>query len=101
MQSFPNFLRDGKIRAQWKALFLFMLFLSLGAGTLHAQAIGGGQIQGTVTDETGSAVSGATVEAVATESGLQRSVPSEADGGHNLPSLPVGPYTLKVTATGF
>jgi hypothetical protein len=101
MQSFANLLRDGKIRAWSKAVFLFILFLSLGSGTLHSQAIGGGQIQGTVTDGTGSAVSGATVVAVQTESGLQRTVTSEADGGYNLPSLPVGPYTLKVTAAGF
>jgi hypothetical protein len=101
MQSFANLLRDGKIRAQSKALFLFILFLSLGSGTLHSQAIGGGQIQGIVTDETGSAVSGATIVAVQTESGLQRTVNSGADGGYSLPSLPVGPYTLKVTAAGF
>jgi hypothetical protein len=101
MQSFANFLRDGKIRARSKAVFLFILFLSLASGTLHAQAIGGGQIQGVVTDETGSAVSGATIVAVQTESGLQRTVTSSADGGYSLPSLPVGPYTLKVTATGF
>jgi hypothetical protein len=68
---------------------------------LQAQAIGGGQIQGTITDSTGSAVSGATVEATQSESGLHRTVLSGADGGYNLPSLPVGPYTLKVTATGF
>ena len=101
MQSFANLLRDGKIRAWSKALFLFTLFLSMGSGTLHSQAIGGGQIQGTVTDGTGSAVSGATVLAVQTESGLQRTVTSGGDGGYNLPSLPVGPYTLKVTAAGF
>ncbi|MGC2400102.1 MAG: TonB-dependent receptor [Acidobacteriaceae bacterium] len=68
---------------------------------LWAQAIGGGSIQGAVTDETGSAVSGATVEVVQTESGLHRIVTSGGDGGYNLPSLPVGPYTLKVTSTGF
>ena len=64
MQSFANLLRGGKIRAWSKAVFLFILFLSLASGTLHAQAIGGGQIQGVVTDETGSAVSGATIVAV-------------------------------------
>ena len=26
---------------------------------------------------------------------------SGGDGGYNLPSLPVGPYTIKVTANGF
>lgn len=86
----------------WKPAYLFLLLLLLpGNQLLHGQAIGGGQIQGAVTDETGSAVSGATVEAVQTESGLHRIVTSGDDGGYNLPSLPVGPYTLKVTATGF
>src|SRR3984885_11227087 len=90
-------------RTTWKLTSLFLLLLLFPAGNqfLWAQAIGGGQIQGTVTDETGSAVSGATIVAVQTESGLQRTVTSGADGGYNLPSLPVGPYTLKVTAAGF
>ena len=92
-------------RMAWKITYLFLLLLSScfppEEQLLRAQAIGGGQIQGTVTDETGSAVSGATVEAVQTESGLHRTVTSGADGGYNLPSLPVGPYTLKVTAAGF
>ena len=86
----------------WKPAYLFLLLLLVpGNQLLYGQAIGGGQIQGTVTDETGSAVSGATVEAVQTESGLQRIVTSGDDGGYSLPSLPVGPYTLKVTANGF
>ena len=90
-----------KRRAVSCVVFLSVLFLSLGARLLDAQAIGGGQIQGIVTDSTGSAVSQATVEAVQTESGLHRIVTSSADGGYNLPSLPVGPYTIKVTANGF
>src|ERR1700761_2824910 len=101
MQWFVNFLPGGKIRARWKAVFLFTLFLSLASGTLHAQAIGGGQIQGIVTDNTGAAVSGATVVATQTESGLNRTATSGADGGYSFPSLPVGPYTIKVTAAGF
>src|ERR1700678_1817886 len=43
----------------------------------------GGQIQGTVTDANGSVVSGGTVEAVQTDSGLHRTVTSGADGGYN------------------
>src|ERR1700733_2820020 len=66
----------------WKTTYLFLLLLLFpGIQLLHGQAIGGGQIQGTVTDSTGSAVSGATVEAVQTESGLQRVVTSGDDGG--------------------
>src|ERR1700761_2118751 len=89
-----------KIKITWTVVLLLLTF-SLGKQSLLAQAIGGGQIQGTVTDETGSAVSGATVDVIQTDSGLHRTVTSGADGGYNLPSLPVGPYTLKVTAAGF
>src|ERR1700761_887653 len=89
-----------KIKITWTVVLLLLTF-SLGKQSLLAQAIGGGQIQGTVTDNTGAAVSGATVEATQTESGLHRVVTSGADGGYSLPSLPVGPYTIKVTATGF
>jgi hypothetical protein len=90
-------------RTAWKITYLCLLLLlfPFGHRLLRAQAIAGGQIQGIVTDATGSAVSGATIVVTQTESGLQRSVTSEADGGYNLPSLPVGPYTLKVTAAGF
>jgi len=84
------------------ALSLLALLLSLANGLqIHAQAIGGGQIQGTVNDPTGSAVPGATVEAVQKDSGTRRVVTSGSDGGYNLPSLPVGPYTLTVTKEGF
>src|SRR3984885_4508557 len=101
MRSILHSIRQTRIT--WKITHLLLLLLVIPSGNqlLKAQAIGGGQIQGTVTDETGSAVSGATVEAVQTESGLRRVVTSGADGGYNLPSLPVGPYTLKVTSNGF
>ena len=68
---------------------------------LQAQAVGGGQIQGTVVDTNGAVVAGAQVEASQTESGLKRAVTSGGDGGYNLPNLPVGPYQLRVTREGF
>ncbi len=68
---------------------------------LAAQAVGSGQIQGTVGDANGGVVPGAQVEASQIESGLKRVVTSGADGGYNLPNLPVGPYQLRVTKEGF
>ncbi|MGB8536563.1 MAG: carboxypeptidase regulatory-like domain-containing protein [Acidobacteriaceae bacterium] len=100
IHAFTGFTRQTK--NTWKPACLFLLLILFpGNQLLQAQANGGGQIQGTVTDESGSAVSGATIEVVQTESGLHRIVTSNADGGYSLPSLPVGPYTLKVTANGF
>lgn len=71
------------------------------ATLLNAQAVGSGQIQGTITDASGSVVPGVSVEAVQQESGLHRSVISGADGGYSLPNLPVGPYQLVVSGSGF
>jgi len=89
----------GKTRLTRKLAYLCLLFLIFSSGTklLQAQAIGSGQIQGTINDANGSAVAGATVEAAQQDSGLHRTVTSSSDGGYNLPDLPVGPYQLKVS----
>src|ERR1700727_1500815 len=102
-RSFAHAELTRKAKNTWKLTYLFLFLLSFPAGDrfLQAQAIGGGQIQGTITDANGSAVSGATVEAVQQASGLHRTVTSSGDGGYNLPDLPVGPYQLNVTAQGF
>jgi hypothetical protein len=63
--------------------------------------VGGGQIQGIVTDSSGAVVPGATVEADQADSGLKRQATSGGDGGYLIPNLPVGPYTLKVSREGF
>jgi hypothetical protein len=80
---------------------LLLFVCALSAPYLYSQAVGGGQIQGTITDATGAAVAGATVEVIQTDSGLHRTVISGADGGYSLPDLPVGPYQLNVTGAGF
>jgi Carboxypeptidase regulatory-like domain/TonB dependent receptor len=79
----------------------FLLTCSSLSNSLYAQAVGSGQIQGTVSDSTGSVVPGAIIEVVQQESGLQRKVTSGTDGGYSLPNLPVGPYQLNVGGTGF
>jgi hypothetical protein len=83
------------------SLLLLPLAFSAFNPPLHAQAVGSGQIQGTISDPSGSVVAGATVEAVQAESGLHRTVTSSTDGGYSLPNLPVGPYQLSVSGTGF
>ncbi len=92
-------------KSAMKSTLFFLTTLSILtlSGTLaaRAQTIGGGQIQGTVTDSTGSAVPGAAVEADQADSGLKRTVVSGGDGGYLFPNLPVGPYVLKVSKSGF
>ena len=102
-RSFAHAELTRKTKNTWKLTYLFLFLLSFPAENrfVQAQAIGSGQIQGTITDANGSVVSGATVEAVQKDSGLHRTVTSSGDGGYNLPDLPVGPYQLNVSAQGF
>src|SRR6267143_797024 len=69
---------------------------------LQAQAGATGAITGTVLDQKGGAIAGATVVVtnVAT-SQKEREAVSTGAGTFNVPSLPPGTYSVEVTATGF
>src|SRR5690348_4647388 len=66
-----------------------------------AQAVASAQISGEITDPSGSAVPGATVTATQTETRFVRSTVSGVNGAYVMPNLPIGPYVLEVTASGF
>ncbi|MBX5495099.1 MAG: carboxypeptidase regulatory-like domain-containing protein, partial [Bryobacteraceae bacterium] len=70
------------------------------AGLASAQTITGA-ITGTVTDPSGSVVPGATVTAVNVATNVATEVVTNEAGIYNLLFLPVGEYTLSVTARGF
>ncbi len=100
-----NSISKSRINTQTKCTILcicaLLLFPLLMSDLARGQAVGGGQIQGLVTDTNGAVVPGATVKATQQESGLSRVVTSGADGGYNLPNLPVGPYQLEVAKASF
>lgn len=54
-----------------------------------------------MTDPTGATIPGAQVVATHTGTQLERVTTTSADGSYTLQNLPVGPYTLRVTADGF
>jgi len=58
-------------------------------------------LSGVVTDPTGAVVSGARVTVRNKDTGLSRSVTTDAVGAYRLISLPPGAYHLKVEAQGF
>jgi hypothetical protein len=68
---------------------------------LNAQAVSTAQIQGSVRDATGLAVPGAEITVTQAETSAKRSTISGPDGGYVLPNLPVGPYRLEATKSGF
>jgi hypothetical protein len=80
---------------------LLVAILSASVIGLWAQSQNTAQIQGSVLDASGLAIPGAEVRAIQTETGVTRIALSGADGGYVLANLPVGPYRLEVSKTGF
>lgn len=75
--------------------------LTLGLAAAHAQETTG-SISGTVTDNTGAAVKGATVTLTNTDRGQDvRTLTTNGAGFYTGTSLPLGTYTVKVTEAGF
>ncbi len=68
-------------------------------GCMHAAT--GGTISGTVLDQTGAAISGATITLVNTGQKTTFHVVSNSQGLYSFPNLPVGHYDLTTTAAGF
>jgi len=60
-----------------------------------------GTILGTVTDQSGAVVAGATITVKNTATGLERAAQTSADGSYSIPELPIGAYTVTVTQAGF
>src|SRR6202521_437902 len=60
-----------------------------------------GRILGTITDQTGAVLPGATVTVIDTERGLTRTLTTDAAGEYNAPNLIPGTYSVRVEAKGF
>jgi hypothetical protein len=60
-----------------------------------------GSVVGTVTDTTGSVISGATVVALNVETGIKTTTKTNQDGSYSFPDLPIGHYTIQIQAQGF
>src|ERR1700730_14585736 len=66
---------------------------------LYSQA--NGSLSGTVTDKTGSGISGATVKITSQGTGILREVKTDASGYFIAPFLPISIYTIRVESQGF
>jgi hypothetical protein len=63
--------------------------------------LGSGTVAGTVTDPTGAVVTGATVEVSNAITGYQRTTTTDAKGAFRFTDVPLNPYHLSVSASGF
>jgi hypothetical protein len=76
-----------------------LLLLLLSAASLSAQNLG--SISGLVTDKANLAIANAEVKLTSQDTGLVRSFKTNESGSYNAPSVPVGAYTLEISAPGF
>jgi hypothetical protein len=78
-------------------LFLMASVLCVGAGAQSDS----GKVVGTVTDQTGAIITGATLTLTNKENGLVLTATSNNSGELNLPAVPRGDYTARISASGF
>lgn len=87
------------------SLFVFALLAALLAATLCVLPAYGdnlyGSIRGTVTDPSGAALSGATVTATNTDTGIQTKATTGQTGGFVFTQLAIGNYQVSVSAPNF
>ena len=82
----------------WQGLFQMTVF-SLLCGSAWAQTTGA--LLGVVSDQNGAVVPAATVRVTNTDTGFTTNTVSNAEGSYSVPLLPLGHYSISVTASGF
>jgi Carboxypeptidase regulatory-like domain/TonB dependent receptor len=87
------------IRKLRLSVFIAWIFC-LGVCRVSAQS-GQADVQGIVTDPTGSVVSAAAVVLTNTDSGDKRTVTTGSDGRYSFPTVAPGTYSITVTAASF
>ena len=83
-----------------RVLRMVGLLLFLSVGITWAQ-VTTGTISGTVKDSTGAALTGATVVVLNEETGISRTVQTDAAGRYSALSLSLGNYRVTATHEGF
>jgi hypothetical protein len=87
-------------RVSYRLMLMCVFVLSFG-GALRAQSGNFGSLQGLVSDPSGAAVAGATVEIQDPVSGYDHTDNTGTDGRFAFSNVPLNPYHLTVMATGF
>src|SRR5689334_11739720 len=87
----------GVMTAMWKAISAVLLLVPF----TFAQTTGTATLVGTVTDNTGAVVPGATVKIVNVETQFVYTGVTSPEGAYYVPNLIPGTYRLTIEASGF
>jgi outer membrane receptor protein involved in Fe transport len=87
--------------ATYRFLTLIAVLSLVSIGMLHGQTAVTGGIEGSVTDPSGAAISGAMIDATNTDTAVTESTVTNSDGLYRFPSLIPGTYTVTVKKQGF
>lgn len=90
----------GVFARKLQTLVAASLFVAVLVGTAMSQS-GTTGISGTITDQNGAAVPGATVTLINPETNFTRTVTTSDDGKYSFPGIPPATYRLEVTAANF
>ena len=88
----------------WRAVVFFAALVAFAVGfspRATAQGITTGSISGSVVDPTGAVIPGATISATETSTDVKSTAVSGKLGEFRFKDVPIGKYTLVITATGF
>src|ERR1700753_3219785 len=83
----------------WRSVVLGVL-LAISASYAHAVEVTA-RIKGIVTDPTGAVVPNATITATNVATGVVSTTTSSSTGDYRFQALPIGTYSINVTAPGF
>src|SRR4051794_37158232 len=83
-----------------KRYALPLLSLLLACTPIFGQAVSG-DVTGTVSDQSGAAIPGATLTIQNDQTGVKFTSVANSNGVYRFTNLPVGPYTLTANAQGF
>jgi len=85
-------------KVAFSPLMLSLLVLVFAANAFSQNTA---KILGTVSDQSGAAVVGATVTIKSTASSIERSTQTNSTGAYEVPALPPGTYSVQVQMAGF
>jgi hypothetical protein len=82
-------------------MILFSVFASLGLAINLSAQIRGASLNGTVTDPSGATIPNAKVDVLLPSTGFTRQVVTGSGGVYSVTLLPIGTYTVTISAKGF